>query len=940
MDQVMDLVRTDAIDIINNAIDDAKVIEKWIVDLREKYGPQLHPWAMPSLTNAIGSIQHAIGDLKHAKHHIETPEPTLVGRFITKYKMDVQGKELLVTLNGARERTLTQGSTFVEFMYDGKMTLQRKTSPSLASAVFSAVVSCLLDYSGRYGADKFMFTADSPHAAMYDKLLPRLANKYSFRWYSGDSDTKDSAGGNYTDYKLLLPGAIDEAMDVSELPADSVNIQKMRGSTRGKYSFDVNGHDLKIGLATYGKTSPADLIFSVDGSVDLSGFRHSLAFKVMSKVVSAVMDFHKKTGQRVFRFHADRAHEAKYDGLLKLAANKFNLKWSKEADPEAEGSIYSMELEGEEVTEVSLGGAKLTPKGTAFGSTYDGEVDGLPIQVTVGADGEVIFKYNDTYEIQGDLSTGTAIKVLSFVVSALEEYQSRTKLTKFLLTADKEHVSIYRKLLPRLASKLGWTSQEDVIDSSLSYFELTKNKQSVEEVLDVSKSAEPTIGDFGSFDSYDYDYTIGGDYLEVMISHHGEDENTVLFKVNGRMAILKNRHDLAFKVMSKVISSVFDFKAKTGEDVYSFDADRDHEQAYDGLLELFSKRCDLTVSKADLPGTKPYTRYTIKLGDNKMKEASRKYTMDRIKTARVSAETDQSVIDGVQSVRRIDDDDVESLGLIDAAELVYEVIDGEMAEGVFYIAIDPESDTLTAYPIATDGLINVIDQSIISTRLGLPPQLDDAPIEVEEIADNTLDLLVGSDFAALIKLDIAELEAGTEEGVTTDHKFSNDDDESIDQPIGIEPTGLNVLYRAKGNEDELAMVAKAKKGTISKVDGYVIMSVPKSVTIESILVDTPSVTYIEMIDDEDMLAPTPGTVSDDPSTTQDIYIHTDSTPQLLLDAISQNPNIIYAYPDILEGCESNGLKVGVQGVSKAEALDKLSSIVASSGYSNYVIGYS
>jgi hypothetical protein len=85
MDQVMDLVRTDAIDIINNAIDDAKVIEKWIVDLREKYGPQLHPWAMPSLTNAIGSIQHAIGDLKHAKHHIETPEPPIDASFeITK----------------------------------------------------------------------------------------------------------------------------------------------------------------------------------------------------------------------------------------------------------------------------------------------------------------------------------------------------------------------------------------------------------------------------------------------------------------------------------------------------------------------------------------------------------------------------------------------------------------------------------------------------------------------------------------------------------------------------------------------------------------------------------------------------------------------------------------------------------------------------------------
>lgn len=85
MDQVMDLVRTDAIKVIDGAIDDAEIIERWIVDLRERYGSQLHPWAMPSLANAIGSIQHAIGDLKAAKHHIETPEPPIDGSFeITK----------------------------------------------------------------------------------------------------------------------------------------------------------------------------------------------------------------------------------------------------------------------------------------------------------------------------------------------------------------------------------------------------------------------------------------------------------------------------------------------------------------------------------------------------------------------------------------------------------------------------------------------------------------------------------------------------------------------------------------------------------------------------------------------------------------------------------------------------------------------------------------
>lgn len=51
--------------------------EQLIGDFRNAYRESLHPWAMPSLTNAIGSIQHAISDLKHAKHHIETPEPEI-----------------------------------------------------------------------------------------------------------------------------------------------------------------------------------------------------------------------------------------------------------------------------------------------------------------------------------------------------------------------------------------------------------------------------------------------------------------------------------------------------------------------------------------------------------------------------------------------------------------------------------------------------------------------------------------------------------------------------------------------------------------------------------------------------------------------------------------------------------------------------------------------
>lgn len=71
----MDQVRTIAIERINGAIDDIQIVERWIVQVRDKLGPQLHPWAMPSLANAIGSIQHAISDLKSAKHHIETPVP-------------------------------------------------------------------------------------------------------------------------------------------------------------------------------------------------------------------------------------------------------------------------------------------------------------------------------------------------------------------------------------------------------------------------------------------------------------------------------------------------------------------------------------------------------------------------------------------------------------------------------------------------------------------------------------------------------------------------------------------------------------------------------------------------------------------------------------------------------------------------------------------------
>lgn len=75
----MGTLKDEAIKLIDGACDDAAVIERWIQQVREIDG--LHPWAMPSLANAIGSIQSCVSNLRAARHHIETPEPPIDAEF-------------------------------------------------------------------------------------------------------------------------------------------------------------------------------------------------------------------------------------------------------------------------------------------------------------------------------------------------------------------------------------------------------------------------------------------------------------------------------------------------------------------------------------------------------------------------------------------------------------------------------------------------------------------------------------------------------------------------------------------------------------------------------------------------------------------------------------------------------------------------------------------
>lgn len=60
---------------VNAMIESAWAIENLLVDFRNRRSGTIHPWAMPSLDNAIGAIQACQSHLRAAKHHIETPDP-------------------------------------------------------------------------------------------------------------------------------------------------------------------------------------------------------------------------------------------------------------------------------------------------------------------------------------------------------------------------------------------------------------------------------------------------------------------------------------------------------------------------------------------------------------------------------------------------------------------------------------------------------------------------------------------------------------------------------------------------------------------------------------------------------------------------------------------------------------------------------------------------
>lgn len=60
---------------IEATIGNLRASEISITNFRDACGKTIHPWALPSLANAIGSIQHAISDLKSARRHIEMPMP-------------------------------------------------------------------------------------------------------------------------------------------------------------------------------------------------------------------------------------------------------------------------------------------------------------------------------------------------------------------------------------------------------------------------------------------------------------------------------------------------------------------------------------------------------------------------------------------------------------------------------------------------------------------------------------------------------------------------------------------------------------------------------------------------------------------------------------------------------------------------------------------------
>lgn len=68
MDQVTNL-KVDQLTTLIGLMRDAETL---LLTYRMEFEGYIHPWSIPPLANAIGSIQHTISDLKAAKRQIES----------------------------------------------------------------------------------------------------------------------------------------------------------------------------------------------------------------------------------------------------------------------------------------------------------------------------------------------------------------------------------------------------------------------------------------------------------------------------------------------------------------------------------------------------------------------------------------------------------------------------------------------------------------------------------------------------------------------------------------------------------------------------------------------------------------------------------------------------------------------------------------------------
>lgn len=65
----------------------------------------------------------------------------------------------------------------------------------------------------------------------------------------------------------------------------------------------------------------------------------------------------------------------------------------------------------------------------------------------------VDFFVNNSQLITGDTNIQDTIKIFQFVISCINNYNNQFPNIEFCFGADEEHVAIYDKLLPKLASK-------------------------------------------------------------------------------------------------------------------------------------------------------------------------------------------------------------------------------------------------------------------------------------------------------------------------------------------------------------------------------------------------------------------------------------------------------------------------------------------------------